>query len=62
MRRYVKELAKDKIRHLDGLRGDVRQVNIEHIERALKLCEKGYISDFEAVSLIIQTKGLNMGS
>lgn len=54
MKRYVKELATDRIKHLEGMREDIKQEISEKIKRIVYLCEKGYISDLEAVEKIMQ--------
>ena len=68
MKRYVKEFANDVINRLNenaktaimcANADDVIAVNdtfnkrIKKITNALKFCERGYVSDFETVALIL---------
>lgn len=52
MRRYVKELANDRKNSIPK-NSPVYAEFVAEIERALKACERGLITDFEAVMIII---------
>ena len=52
MKRYVKEFAADRIKSFEYANDDVKQKAIERINKTVKLCERGYITDFEAVQQI----------
>ena len=54
MKRYVKEFAADRIKSLEYDNADIKQKAIERINKAVNLCEKCYITDFEAVQQIIK--------
>ena len=54
MKRYVKEFAADRIKSLEYANDDIKQKAIERINKAVNLCEKGYISELEAVQQIIK--------
>ena len=54
MKRYVKELAADRIKSLEYANADIKQKAVERINKAVNLCEKGYISELEAVQQIIK--------
>lgn len=48
MKRYVKELALAEMKNCSVARK-------EKIEKAVNMCERGYITDFEAVKLIVDS-------
>lgn len=52
MRRYVKELANDRKNSIPK-NSPVYAEFVAEIERALKACERGLITDFEAVKIIM---------
>lgn len=54
MKRYVKEFASDRIKSFEYANEDTKQKAIERINKAVNLCERGYITDFEAVQQIIK--------
>ena len=54
MKRYVKEFATDIIKSLEFANADIKQKAIERINKAVNLCERNYITDFEAVQQIIK--------
>ena len=54
MKRYVKEFAADRIKSLKYANEDIKQKAVERINKVIDLCEKGYITDFEAVQQIIK--------
>ena len=54
MKRYVKEFAADRIKSLEYANTDLKQKAIERINKVIDLCERGYITDFEAVQQIIK--------
>ena len=54
MKRYVKELAADRIKSFEYANADIKQKAIERINKAVNLCERGFITDFEAVQQIIK--------
>lgn len=54
MKRYVKEFASDRIKSLQYANEDVKQKALERINKVIHLCERGYITDFEAVKQIIK--------
>ena len=54
MKRYVKEFAADRIKSLEYAVADTKQKAIERINKAVNLCEKGYITNLEAVQQIIK--------
>ena len=54
MKRYVKEFAADRIKSLQYANEDVKQKAIERINKVVNLCERGYITEFEAVQQIIK--------
>ena len=54
MKRYVKEFAADELIRLDGINPKRKAEISERINKAVKLCEKGYISEFEAVRAITE--------
>lgn len=58
MKRYVKELASDVMRadHPLVKKGVVRHPGADEIERALRYCQRGSISDFEAVRVIMDVQ------
>ena len=54
MKRYVKELAVDRIKSLKYANEDIMQKAVERINKVIDLCERGFITDFEAVQQIIK--------
>ena len=54
MKRYVKEFAADRIKSLEYANEGIKQKAIERINKAVNLCERGFITDFEAVQQIIK--------
>lgn len=52
MKRYVKELANDRKNSIPK-NSPVYAEFVAEIERALKACERGLITDFEAVKIIM---------
>ena len=54
MKRYVKEFAADRIKSLKYANDGIKQKAIERINKAVNLCERGYISELEAVQQIIK--------
>lgn len=54
MKRYVKEFAADRIKSLQYANEEVKQKAIERINKAISLCEKGMITNLEAVQQIIK--------
>ena len=54
MKRYVKELAVDRIKSLKYANEDIKQKAVERINKVIDLCERGFITDFEAVQQIIK--------
>ena len=54
MKRYVKEFAADRIKSFEYANADIKQKAIERINKVIDLCERGYITDFEAVQQIIK--------
>ena len=54
MKRYVKEFAADRIKSLAYANEDVKQKALERINKVIYLCERGMITDFEAVQQIIE--------
>ena len=54
MKRYVKEFAADRIKSLEYANTDIKQKAIERINKVIDLCEKGYITNLEAVQQIIK--------
>ena len=54
MQRYVKEFAMDIIKSLEYAREDIKQKAIERINKVINLCERGYITSFEAVKQMIK--------
>ena len=54
MKRYVKEFAADRIKSLQYANEDVKQKALERINKVIHLCERGMITDFEAVQQIIK--------
>lgn len=57
MKRYVKELANDRLKSLDGMRSEIKQANIAHIKKVVELCSNGYMTDIEAVEMLIKVVG-----
>lgn len=55
MKRYVKEFAVDRIKSLEYANTDIKQKAIERINKAVNLCERGYISELEAIKEIIKS-------
>ena len=54
MKRYVKEFADDELSRLDEI-NPKRKAEIEaRIKKAVMLCEKNYITEFEAVRAITE--------
>lgn len=53
MKRYVKEFATATKQTTTGMNEKCKQKVLERIDRALMLNEKGYITDFKAVELIL---------
>lgn len=54
MKRYVKEFATDRIKSLEYAREDIKQKAIERINKIVNRCERGYITNLEAVQQIIK--------
>ena len=54
MKRYVKEFAADRIKSFEYANADIKQKAIERINKAVRLCERGYISELEAIKEIIK--------
>lgn len=54
MKRYVKEFAADRIKSLEYANEGIKQKAIERINKVIDICEKGFITDFEAVQQIIK--------
>ena len=54
MKRYVKEFAADRIKSFEYANADIKQKAIERINKAVNLCERGYISELEAIKEIIK--------
>ena len=54
MKRYVKELAADRIKSFEYANANIKQKAIERINKVVDLCEKGYITNLEAVQQIIK--------
>ena len=54
MKRYVKEFAADRIKSLEYADADTKQKATERINKAVNLCERGYITNLEAVQQIIK--------
>ena len=54
MKRYVKEFATDRIKSLEYANEGIKQKAIERINKAVRLCERGYITGLEAVKEIIK--------
>lgn len=58
MKRYVEEFGRAALDSLNGMNPIIKDNSVTKINRALSLCKRNYISDFEAVELIITaTKG-----
>ena len=55
MKRYVKEFAADRIKSFEYANADIKQKAIERINKAVNLCERGYISELEAIKEIIKS-------
>lgn len=56
MTRYVDEFAKAKMNSLRGLNSECQKIALERISKALKLNERNYITDFEAVEIILNAE------
>lgn len=54
MKRYVKEFATDRIKSLEYAREDIKQKAIEQINKIVNRCERGYITNLEAVQQIVK--------
>ena len=54
MKRYVKEFATDRIKLLEYAREDIKQKAIERINKIVNRCERGFITNLEAVQQIIK--------
>ena len=54
MKRYVKEFAADRIKSFEYANANIKQKAIERINKVIDLCEKGYITNLEAVQQIIK--------
>ena len=54
MKRYVKEFAADRIKSFEYANEKKKKKAIERINKAVNLCERGYITEFEAVQQIIK--------
>ena len=54
MKRYVKEFAADRIKSLEYAREDIKQKAIERINKIVNRCERGFITNLEAVQQIIK--------
>ena len=54
MKRYVKEFATDRIKSLEYAREDIKQKAIERINKIVNRCERGYITNLEAVQQIVK--------
>ena len=53
MTRYIDEFAKAKMNSLRGLNQKLQKIALERISKALKL---NYITDFEAVEIILNAE------
>lgn len=53
MKRYVEEFANDVVKSMSLAPPTIRESIKSDIERTVKYCELGLISDFEAVEYII---------
>lgn len=56
MTRYIDEFAKAKMNSLRGLNQKLQKIVLERISKALKLNERNYITDFEAVEIILNAE------
>ena len=56
MTRYIDEFAKAKMNSLRGLNQKLQKIALERISKALKLNERNYITDFEAVEIILNAE------
>lgn len=54
MKRYVKELAADMIAKSNGMEKDYKYRYMHEIKQILAYTEKGLITDFEAVTLLVK--------
>ena len=54
MKRYVKELAADYLRSLAGANPARKEQEQERINRVLCCCNRGALTDFEAVQEILR--------
>ena len=54
MKRYVKEFAMDRIKSLEYAKEDIKQKAIERINKIVNRCERGYITNLEAVQQIVK--------
>ena len=52
MKRYIKEFAADRIKSLEYANEDIKQKAVERINKVVNMCERCFISDFEAVKQI----------
>lgn len=53
MKRYIREFCKRQEKSLDGVKDEYKKLIVERIEKALFLNEQHYITDFEAINMIL---------
>ena len=53
MKRYVEEFGRAALKSLDGMNPIIKDNSAAKINRALSLCKRNYIAEFEAVELIL---------
>lgn len=54
MKRYVKELAADMIAKSNGMEKDYKYRYMREVKQILAYAERGLITDFEAVTLLVK--------
>ena len=54
MKRYVKELAADMITKTNGMEKDYKYRYMSEVKKILAYAERGLITDFEAVTLLVK--------
>jgi hypothetical protein len=55
IKRYVKEFANDIVQTAQEIENDtIRLTTISEVNKAVKLCEMGYITNFEAMQQIVR--------
>ena len=59
MKRYVKEFADDELNRLNEFSTTRKSEIADKINNAVKFCEEGYISEFEAVRAITEAYTFN---